>query len=229
MSSLALVLETALSVRPSGWTAAWVAGPPAPTEAPRETPCRDEADLIARVQQGDEAAANALIGMLYPKIHKCVRNHLPRRTSEEDLVQAVFARVFKKLGQFSGAVPLEHWVSRIAVNTCLSQLKHESRRPELRMGDLSEEQEAVVQNLVCAGESQPGDGGRAARELLDKLMARLKPDDRRIITLLHLEERSVEEISRSTGWAVSRVKVKALRARHRRRKLLDQLLGGRSL
>ena len=59
MSSLALMLETSWSVRPSGRTAAWVADPPAQTGAPRETPRRDEAELIARVQQGDEAAANA--------------------------------------------------------------------------------------------------------------------------------------------------------------------------
>jgi RNA polymerase sigma-70 factor (ECF subfamily) len=111
--------------------------------------------------------------MLYPKILRCVRNHLPRRTGEEDLVQAVFAQIFKKLDQFSGAAPLEHWVSRIAVSVCLSQLKHESRRPELRMGDLSEEQEAVVQNLACAGQPEPGDDGSAARELLDKLVGRL--------------------------------------------------------
>jgi RNA polymerase sigma-70 factor (ECF subfamily) len=226
MATLALMLESALGAQPSGWLAGWAASPRAEAGEVRAPSRDEEAELIVRVRSGDETAANTLIGMLYPKILKCIRNHLPRRTSEEDLVQAVFARIFKKLGQFSGAVPLEHWVSRIAVNTCLSQLKHESRRPELRMGDLSEEQEAVVQNLSCVGESEPGDGGSAARELLDKLVGRLKPDDRLIITLLHLEERSVEEISRTTGWAVSCVKVKAFRARHRLRKLLDTLLEG---
>ena len=44
---------------------------------------------------------------------------------EEDLCQMIFIKVFQKLSQFSGKVPLEHWVSRIAVNTCLNQIESE--------------------------------------------------------------------------------------------------------
>jgi RNA polymerase sigma-70 factor (ECF subfamily) len=141
-------------------------------------------------------------------------------------VQAVFVRVFTKLDQFSGLVPLEHWVSRIAVNTCLNQLKHETVRPELRMGDLSEEEQAVVERLASTTDALPGQQSHAAREVLDKLLARLKPDERLVITLLHLEERTVEEISRLTGWSASLVKVKAFRTRHKMRKLWKTLLKG---
>ena len=130
-------------------------------------------------------------------------------------MQAIFIKVFKKLDQFSGLVPLEHWVSRIAVNTCINQLKHEAIRPELRMGDLSEEQEAVVQHLVSTNEDLPDNQSSCARELVEKMLIRLKPADRLVITLLHLEERSTEEVSRLTGWSISLVKVKAFRARRK--------------
>jgi RNA polymerase sigma-70 factor (ECF subfamily) len=183
----------------------------------------DEASRLARVRQGDEEAARALVQQLYPAIIRIVRGHLPRRTSEEDLAQAVFAKVFSKLDQFSGLVPLEHWVSRIAVNTCINQLNHEILRPELRLSDLSEEQQAVVGHLACDDADRPGERSSAARELLEKLMARLRPDERLVITLVHLEERSSEEISRLTGWSISQVKVKAFRARHKLRKIWDRL------
>ena len=52
----------------------------------------------------------------------------------------IFIKVFQKLSQFSGKVPLEHWVSRIAVNTCLNQIQWEKIRPELRHADLSVEE-----------------------------------------------------------------------------------------
>jgi RNA polymerase sigma-70 factor (ECF subfamily) len=139
------------------------------------------------------------------------------------MAQTVFAKIFKKLNQFSGLVPLEHWVSRIAINTCLTQLQHEAVRPELRMSDLSEEQEAVVQHLARSEDDVPGQHSQDARELLEKLMARLKPDERLIVTLRHLEERSNEEISRLTGWSVPVVKVRAFRARQRMRLLWDRL------
>jgi len=47
----------------------------------------------------------------------------------------------------SGTAPLEHWVSRIAVNTCIKQLRHERVRPEWRWADLSEREVAAVQAL----------------------------------------------------------------------------------
>jgi RNA polymerase sigma-70 factor (ECF subfamily) len=55
------------------------------------------------------------------------------------LVQTVFMKVFANLDQYQGRVPVEHWVSRIAVNTCPNALKAEKARPELRWSDLSDE------------------------------------------------------------------------------------------
>src|SRR5213083_282559 len=113
----------------------------------------DDSDASALVQaalQHDDEAARALVQRLYPTVAKIVRAHRPRRTAEEDLCQMSFIRVFQKLSQFSGKVPLEHWVSRIAVNTCLNQIESEKVRPELRHADLSEEERAVVENLAAS-------------------------------------------------------------------------------
>lgn len=173
---------------------------------------------LARVLAGDEAAAGELVDRLYPTVLKLVRSHLPRRSSEEDLVQAVFMKIFHHLDQFAAdTAPLEHWVARITINTCLTQLKYETRRPELRWADLSEEEEMVVQRLACSDDEVSRDDARAARELLQRLLACLRPDERLVITLLHLEERSTEEISRLAGWSASCVKVKAFRARRKMR------------
>jgi len=180
----------------------------------------DEAALIDRIRRGDEQAACSLVENLRPIILKCVRCRLPRWAGEEDLVQSVFAKIFSHLHQFSGAVPLEHWVARIAVNTSLSQIAHESVRPECSMSDLSEEHEAVVQKITT---SEAGTEEHS-REVLDLLLARLKPDERRIVVLLHIEQRSTQEISRILGVSISSVKVKAFRTRHKMRKLGRRLL-----
>jgi RNA polymerase sigma-70 factor (ECF subfamily) len=178
---------------------------------------------LERIRQGDEEAARGLVQRLYPTVIKSVRYHLPKRTSEEDLAQAVFLKIFKNLSQYSGLVPLEHWVSRIAVNTCINQFKHEHVRPEWRMSDLSEEQETVVQQLAATHDPLPDDQSEVARELVEELLSRMKPAERLIITLLHLEERSVKEVSQMTGWSVSLVKVRAFRARNRMRDLWREM------
>jgi len=95
----------------------------------------DASALVDAALQHDDEAARALVRKLYPLVAKIVRAHRPHRTDEEDLCQMIFIKVFQKLSQFSGKVPLEHWVSRIAVNTCLNQIQWEKIRPELRHAD----------------------------------------------------------------------------------------------
>jgi len=183
----------------------------------------DDSDARALVKAAlahDDDAARELVRRLYPLVAKIVRGHRPRRTSEEDLSQMIFIKLFQKLSQFSGKVPLEHWVSRIAVNTCLNQIAAEKVRPELRHADLSEEEQAVVQNLAASSEELGPDRRFASRQLVEHLLDLLKPAERLVIDLLYLQERSVEEIRQLTGWSASLIKVRAFRAR---RKMKDQL------
>src|SRR5438034_7993810 len=101
----------------------------------------DAARLVEAALRHNDQAAEELVRRLYPLVAKLVRAHRPARTAEEDLCQMIFIKIFQRLAQFSGKVPLEHWVSRIAVNTCLNQIASEKIRPELRQADLSEEEQ----------------------------------------------------------------------------------------
>src|SRR5436190_13546614 len=188
----------------------------------------DPAELVQAALRHDDEAARALVRQLYPLVAKVVRAHRPRRTSEEDLCQMIFIKVFQKLSQFSGKVPLEHWVSRIAVNTCLSQIESERVRPELRNADLSEEEQAVVENLAASSEELAPDRQLASRQLVEHLMQLLKPVERLIIDLLYLQGRSVEEIHKITGLGAAAIKVRAFRARQKMKAQLARI-GGTTL
>jgi len=187
-------------------------------------PGLDVAACVERVRQRDEDAARLLMAHLYPLVLKLVRAHLPQRTSEEDLVQMVFVKVFAKLEQYAGNVPLEHWVSRIAVNTCINQLKAERVRPELRWADLSEEQQFVVETLAASESGLDQDETLAAREIVAKLLAHLKPAERLLLTLLHLEGRSGQEVARMLDWNPLRVRVQSFRARQKLKRHFRNLM-----
>jgi RNA polymerase sigma-70 factor (ECF subfamily) len=189
----------------------------------------DAAELVQAALRHDDEAARELVRRLYPLVAKVVRSHRPRRTSEEDLCQMIFIKVFQKLGQFSGKVPLEHWVSRIAVNTCLSQIESERIRPELRHADLTEEEQAVVENLATSTDELAPDRQVASRQLVEYLLEFLKPIERLVIDMLYLQGRSVEEIHQITGLGVAAIKVRAFRARQRMKAHLTKLGGGRNL
>jgi len=164
-----------------------------------------------------------LVEHLHPLVIRIVRSHLPRRVAEEDLVQEIFLKMFTRLEQYQGAVPFPHWVSRIAVTTCIDQLRAQKRRPEFRWADLSENESDVLDAVLTNEDEVAPDDALAARELLHKLLDQLKPDDRMVIQLLDLEERSIAEISGLTGWSQSLVKVRAFRARRKLQKFFQEL------
>ncbi len=183
----------------------------------------DLVGCLERVRQRDQVAARQLVEHLYPLVSRIVRSHLPRRVAEEDLAQDIFLKMFTRLEQYQGNVPFPHWVSRIAVTTCIDQLRAQKRRPEFRWADLSENEAEVLDNVLTdERDVLPGDA-LAAHELVHKLLAQLKPDDRLVIQLLDLEQKTIAEISALTGWNQTLIKVRAFRARRKLQKLFQEL------
>ena len=183
----------------------------------------DLAGCLERVRERDQMAARELVEHLYPMVIRIVRARLPRRVPEEDLAQEIFLKMFSRLEQYQGAVPFSHWVSRIAVTTCIDHLRSQQRRPEFRMADLSENEAAMIDAVLTNDNAATPDDALAAHELVHKLLGQLKPDDRLVIQLLDLEQKTIAEISNLTGWNTSLVKVRAFRARRKLHKLFQEL------
>src|SRR5476651_2318929 len=181
-------------------------------------------ECLVRGREGDEKAILELFHYMYPHVAKLVQANLPARESAEDLVQQVSIKVMANLHQFSGKVPFLHWVSRIAINTCLNQIRHEKRRPEVRLADLSEDEAAVVEHLATTPNELDASDHVASRELVEKLLATLKPADRLLMRLMYLEGRQVDEIAGITGWSRSLIKVRAFRARGQLRHSYSSLM-----
>ena len=188
------------------------------TDAPFDIP-----RCLERVRAHDQVAARELVEHLYPFVIRIVRSHLPRRVSEEDLAQEIFIKMFTRLDQYQGAMPLPHWVSRIAVTTCIDHLRAQKRRPEFRWADLSESEAEVLDNAITNENDIHVGDALAARELVHKLLDQLNPDDRMVIQLLDLEQKTLAEISALTGWNTTLIKVRAFRARRKLQKFFQEL------
>lgn len=188
-----------------------------------EAPPFDLAGCLERVRRRDQRAARALVEHLYPLVIRIVRAHLPRRVPEEDLAQEIFLKMFTRLEQYQGAVPFSHWVSRIAVTTCIDQLRAQKRRPEFRWADLSENEAQVLDAVMTNQNDVSANDAMAATELVQKLLGQLKPDDQLVIRLLDLEQKTIAEIAQLTGWNQSLIKVRAFRARRKLQKLFQEL------
>ncbi len=185
----------------------------------------DVPDCVRRACVGDLSAAQALVEHLHPLVRRWVRNHLPRRDSEEDLMQEVFLKLLQKLGSYREhpGVPFEHWVSRLTVRTCLDALRAERARPEWRMADLAEGEREWLDYLTTPQDCAAPGAAEEAKQIVTRLLAHLTPPDRLVLTLLDLEQRSTLEIAQLTGWTRPLIKMRAMRARRKLRKIAHQL------
>src|SRR5215470_2740681 len=183
---------------------------------------RTEAELIAAVLKGDAAAFEPLIQKYSPRVFATARRYARRESEVEDIVQEVWLKAFQKLRGFRSEAPFEHWLMRLAVRTCYDFLRAHQRNRETTFSELSQPEHDWLEHFVQHPESADSEAD-AARQLVARVLQQLSPPARLIITLLEIEERSVKEISRLTGWSVPLVKVRAFRARAEMRKLLAKM------
>jgi RNA polymerase sigma-70 factor (ECF subfamily) len=183
----------------------------------------DLAGCLERVRARDQVAARELVEHLHPLVSRIIRTRLPRRVAEEDIAQDIFLKMFTRLEQYQGNVPFTHWVSRIAVTTCIDHLRAQQRRPEFRWADLSENEADLLDNVLTNENDVDTGEALASRELVEKLLSQIKPDDRMVLQMLDLEQKSLAEISLLTGWNTTLIKVRAFRARRKLRKLFEEL------
>jgi RNA polymerase sigma-70 factor (ECF subfamily) len=126
----------------------------------------------------------------------------------EELVQETFVQAYFNLHRYRCEAPFIHWLHRIAVRAGYRYWK--TLQAHRRQVPLDPE-------MLAAPTRASGSGDR-----LEQIMTELSPRDRLVLTLLYLEEQSVEETSSLTGWSRTMVKVQAYRARTRLRKLMQR-------
>jgi RNA polymerase sigma-70 factor (ECF subfamily) len=183
---------------------------------------RTEAELIAAVLAGDSASFEPLVVKYSPRVFATARRYARRESEIEDIVQEVWLKAFHKLKSFRGEAPFEHWLMRMAVRTCYDFLRGHQRNRESSFSEISEPEDDWLDRFVADPGSAP-ENADAAKLLIDRVLERLSPAARLVITLLEIEDRSVKEIAEITGWSVPLVKVRAFRARGEMRKILSRM------
>ncbi|MDC0219350.1 sigma-70 family RNA polymerase sigma factor [Verrucomicrobia bacterium] len=179
-------------------------------------------ELIAEVLEGNPESFEPLVVKYQPRVFAIARRYARREDEVEDIVQTVFMKAYSKLSSYRGDAPFEHWLMRTATFTCYDFLRKHQRNREWNATDLSTEENEWLENV--GGDTTEKEANQsAAKALVDRLLESLKPDDRMIITMLDLEQKSVKEIAKLTDFTESNVKVRAHRARDKMKKILATL------
>ena len=190
---------------------------------------REDGELVHRIRQGDSERFAELIERHQRHVGRIVGRRVPADLVPE-VVHDVFVRAYVNLAQFSDGVPFEHWLAGIAVRACYDFWRDQARSDVPVSTLTAEHQRWIEQTLSTQSDRQFQDqtSKREAAEILEWALRRLSPEDRAVLTLVHLDGYSVRETAHLLGWSVVNVKVRAYRARRALRGLLGDTLGGQS-
>jgi RNA polymerase sigma-70 factor, ECF subfamily len=170
-----------------------------------------EFELVRRVQSGDQEAFRDLVERYQNKIFSVVYRILRNREDAEDVGQRVFTKVYFSIHSFDCRNLLLAWIYKIAINESYSHLRRRrmARKHEVDTPDFKQ---------FVASWFGAIDTITAARDFLNKLLARLGEEDRLLLILKEVEGHSIAELAEMTGASQSAIKTKMFRARQ---KLLD--------
>ncbi|HJT22285.1 MAG TPA: RNA polymerase sigma factor [Nitrospira sp.] len=183
----------------------------------------EDRELLRRIGQGETERFADLIRRHQRHVSRIVARRVPADQVDE-VVHDVFVRAYFGLARFSDQVSLDHWLAGIAVRTCYDFWRAR-KREAMPVSALTDEHHRWIEQALAPKSDDAFHEhvrSREAAEVLEWALAHLSPENRAVLTLVHLDGYSVREAAKLLGWSAVNVKVRA----HRARQALRRLLGG---
>lgn len=186
---------------------------------------RTDAQLIELILAGDQTAFEQLFNRHKRLVARTAARYFQRHEQIEEIIQISFAKTYLELAKFRGehSFSFHSWIGRITANACLDTIRSNNRKPEELQCELSENEAQSVLDLTANTDESPEDS-IVNRDLTNKLLSRLPTEDRALLHMIYVDEMSIAEIGSFFGWSISKVKIRAWRARNNLRKVLKRYL-----
>jgi len=174
-----------------------------------------DAELVARVKEGDKKAFDLLVLKYQRKIMRLLSRMIRDQAEVEDVAQEAFIKAYRALPQFRGDSAFYTWLYRIAINTARNWLASNSRRPstpssyENEDGETFDEMDNLTDNTTPESEL----ASRQIAQTVNKAIEDLPEDLRTAIVLREIEGMSYEDIAQSMNCPIGTVRSRIFRAR----------------
>jgi RNA polymerase sigma-70 factor (ECF subfamily) len=167
-----------------------------------------ERALVERARSGDRAAFDSLVRSQVDAVYRTSLAILGNQADAADATQETFVSAWCHRDALRDPEAFDAWLARISLNACRQQLRRRGRTRvrEIRLLDPEDEREPASTNRAL-------DDRTADADVFDRAFARLSVDDRAVLVLHHLQERSVAEIAAALGAPAGTVKSRLSRAR----------------
>lgn len=216
---------------PLHWVALIVADDASSSAAPRD------ADLVALLRAGDEAAFRELVGSMHRALTRVALAFVGEPTAAEEVVQETWVAVVAQIDRFEQRSSLRTWIGSILANRAKTRAVRDKR--SIPFSALSSEDSEPVEpeRFGALGiwsvpprrwESGPESLTlrKEAREAIERELARLPESQRTVVVLRDLEGWSGEEVCNVLGLTETNQRVLLHRGRMRLRAALERYHSG---
>ncbi len=164
-------------------------------------------ELIKKAQRGDSLAFGELYHCHAPVIFRYLFAHLDSRMDAEDLTGEVFLKAWQSLPRYNErGVPFLAFLFRIARNVLVDHYRQSNRLSSKAPEELEQykpEASAELSEIV---------GTQLEHQRILRVLSRLRPDYRSVLTLRFISELSPEETARVMERSVGAIRVLQHRA-----------------
>jgi len=160
---------------------------------------------IYKIKQGDITVFSELIekykDMAFNIAFQITRN----REDAEEVAQDSFVKVYQSINNFKNESKFSTWLYSIVYNTAISK----TRKKKLETVDIDNQYHSIedTQNSINSLKASE------QKEYINYALDSLSPEDRAIVSLYYIDDKSISDIVEITSVSESNVKVKLYRAR----------------
>lgn len=159
---------------------------------------REDSELVARAQKGDAAAFDALVLKHSPRLYALVYNMTASHHDTDDMLQNVWAKVYRSIGGFRGQSQFYTWLHTVAANTTLNFLRSRKRHRAMNLDDLDS---GVLQDKEFTELRATSTPVRDAdlvdmQAKINEAIQQLTPDHRAVVTMFDIQEMPQAEIAK---------------------------------
>lgn len=184
-------------------------------------------DLIRDFLAGTVASFDQLVLKYQHPVFNLCNRMLGNTADAADCAQETFIKVYSGLKYFQFKSSFSTWLYRIAVNTCKNKLasaEYRRREKTLSLSAPKPENDTPIEIGDFSGSPAEVFEKKETTELIMEAIAALPQEQRILIILCDLEEKSYQDIVEITGLRLGTVKSKLARARHLLRSKLEGAL-----
>ena len=202
----------------------------------------NDAELVARLQAGDDEAFVTLVDRFHAPMLRLAANYVPNRAVAEEVVQDTWIGVLNGIDRFEGRSSLKTWIFRILTNIAKTRAQREGRTlpfSALQRPDVVQEPAVEPERFRdpedprwpghWASPPQPWGPeerllGGETRAVIERAVEQLPGPQRAVISLRDIEGWSAEEVCNALELSETNQRVILHRARSKVRRALEDYL-----